>query len=221
MVRVLAVVEGPTERDFCRTLLAPHLGHRNVHLSARVIGKPGHKGGVPNWERAKTEITELLRTAPALTTMFDLYALPTSWPGRGDAARRGLQDRNAADYIEQQIGEAVLSEIPPRGQQLNFIPYLSVYEFEALLFSDPTVLAGVTGGSDDARKFQEVLDGCGECEKINDHFDTKPSARISHIAARYQKRIDGVTVASRIGLQKIREQCPHFGAWVARLEALV
>ena len=37
-------------RDFCRTLLAPHLGGRNVNFSARVIGKPGHKGGVPNWE---------------------------------------------------------------------------------------------------------------------------------------------------------------------------
>jgi hypothetical protein len=91
MVRVLAVVEGPTERDFCRTLLAPHLGGRNVDFSARVIGKPGHKGGVPNWERAKKEITELLRTAPALTTMFDLYALPMSWPGRSEAARRACK----------------------------------------------------------------------------------------------------------------------------------
>jgi Domain of unknown function (DUF4276) len=208
MVRVLAVVEGPTERDFCRTLLAPHLGGRNVHFSACVIGKPGHKGGVPNWERAKKEITDLLRTAPALTTMFDLYALPMSWPGRSEAARRGLQDRNAAEFIEQQIGQAVASEISLRESQFSFIPYLSVYEFEAPLFSDPAILAGVTGGRDHAKKFQDVLDKCGECEKINNNFATKPSARITHIAARYQKKIDGPSVASRIGLQKIREKCP-------------
>ena len=161
----------------------------------------------------------MLRTAPALTTMFDLYALPMSWPGQSEAARRGLQDRAAAEYIEQQIGAAVASEIAPRGQSLEFIPYLSVHEFEAPLFSDPTILAGVTGGSDHAKKFQQVLDECGECEMINDHFDTKPSTRISQIAAQYQKRIDGLSVASRIGLQKIREKCPHFDAWVTRLEA--
>ena len=42
MVRVLALVEGPTERNFGQKLIASHLGMLGIEFHPRVIGKPGH-----------------------------------------------------------------------------------------------------------------------------------------------------------------------------------
>ncbi len=221
MVRVLALVEGPTERAFGQRMLAVHLGSRGIDFRPRVIGKPGHKGGVGAWSRAKDEILGLIRQEPTsvVTTMFDLYALPQSWPGREEARATGLCGAHAVELIERRIGEAIRLEAGGSGPKLRFIPYLSQHEYEALLFSDPVALAGVTQGSDHAGRFQAVLDECGSCEDIDDHPMTAPSKRILAIARNYVKTIDGIAAAERIGLLRIREKCPHFNAWVSRLES--
>ena len=44
-MRVLVLVEGPTERAIVDNVFAPSLGSRSVFLYPRVVGKPGHKGG--------------------------------------------------------------------------------------------------------------------------------------------------------------------------------
>jgi len=36
----------------------------------------------------------------------------------------------------------------------------------------------------------------------------------------YRKVDDGVDIASEIGLETIRRECPHFNVWLAQLEAL-
>lgn len=126
MARVLALVEGPTERSFSQQLLAPHLGAFGVAFLPRVIGKPGHKGGVGEWSRAKRELLGLIRQElqSTVTTMFDLYALPANWPGRQEAERRGLTKRAAAEFIEAKIREDVATELGIAGPELRFIPYL-------------------------------------------------------------------------------------------------
>jgi uncharacterized protein DUF4276 len=222
MVRVLALVEGPTERNFGQRVLAPHLGYLNVEFHPRVIGKPGHKGGVGHWDRAKREIMALIRQEPTsvFTTMFDLNGLPMSWPGRTDARKNGLKNRNAAGFIEQRIGEAIESEFSGSSVQLQFIPYLSLREYEALLFSSPETIADVTQDPSHVDEYQAILDECGECEKINDHPETAPSKRLLKIARGYDKTTDGIAIAERIGLKTIREKCPHFDAWLRELESL-
>ena len=92
MIRGLALVEGPTERNFGQQVLAPHLGHHGVSFSPKVIGKPGHKGGC-RWEVAKREILALIKQGPQIcTTMFDLYGLPDDWPSRARCKmQEGLQ----------------------------------------------------------------------------------------------------------------------------------
>lgn len=222
MARVLALVEGPTERNFGQKLLAAHLGYFGIEYHPRVIGKPGHKGGVGAWERAKREILALMRQEPmsTVTTMFDFYALPTDWPGREDARKAGLANVDAVSFVETRIREAVLVELKVGGQEPRFIPYLSLHEYEALLFSDPAALASVTQGANHATQFQAVLDECGECERINDHPETAPSKRILKIARGYEKTVDGITAAERIGLPAMRNKCPHFNAWLMQLESL-
>src|SRR5271165_4450886 len=89
MSRVLAVVEGQTEQAFVRDMLAPSLAARGVYLSARVVGRPGHKGGDCRYERVRRDVLVLLRQEfdTVVTTMFDFYALPNSWPGRAEAKK--------------------------------------------------------------------------------------------------------------------------------------
>ena len=36
----------------------------------------------------------------------------------------------------------------------------------------------------------------------------------------YKKNADGPLVANRVGLAKIRAQCPRFDSWLTRLESL-
>jgi hypothetical protein len=38
--------------------------------------------------------------------------------------------------------------------------------------------------------------------------------------SRYAKTTDGPAIAAQIGLGRLRESCPHFGAWISRLESL-
>jgi hypothetical protein len=87
--RVIAVVEGQTEQTFVREVLAPWLAERTVFLSPRLVGKPGHKGGVGEYSRAKKDMLALLKqeAGTIITTMFDFYAMPFSWPGREEASK--------------------------------------------------------------------------------------------------------------------------------------
>ena len=218
MIRVAALVEGPTERNFCQRILAPHLGCHNVAFSPKVIGKSGQKGG-NRWPVARRDLLALLRQGfDQCTTMFDLYALPKDWPGRKEAREKGLKKAEAARAIETAI-EADIAGVMG-GDEAGFFAYLSLHEYEALLFSDPVELASVTMGEKDAEKFAAIVVECGGCEEINDEPDTAPSKRILKIAPQYRKASDGPVAAQRIGLETMRAKCPHFDEWVGRLERL-
>lgn len=83
MIRIYIVVEGQTEEGFVNEVLSPVLGQFGIFASARLIGKPGHKGGVVRYRRAKNDIELLLKQdrGAYCTTMFDYYALPNDFPG--------------------------------------------------------------------------------------------------------------------------------------------
>lgn len=59
-------------------------------------------------------------------------------------------------------------------------------------------------------------------EAIDDSPQLAPSKRIEALMCRprYQKRLMGPQAAQRIGLAAIRDECPHFGDWLGRLERL-
>ncbi|MDE2762563.1 MAG: DUF4276 family protein [Gemmatimonadota bacterium] len=223
-MRVLAVVEGPTEERFVKGLLAEPLGRRGVFITARRPGHPGRQGGVPPWRNLQRELVGLLKEDANrhVTTMFDYYGMPVSWPGREEA--RNSSHAEKAELVEQamlhRIGEALGGD--PR--TLRFIPYVQMHEFEALLFSKPQLLAEVVSGERHTRRVPQELErivaAFGSPEEIDDNPDTAPSKRILALAPQYQKVIDGNLAASRIGLAAMRRKCPHFAGWVGRLRAL-
>lgn len=124
MNRVLALVEGQTERTFVRDVLTPGLASAGVFVSARLIGKPGHKGGVRAWSAARRELLTLLKQDPNayVTTMFDYYGLPRDWPGAGRANRRHAN--SVADGIERAIHADIRTAMGNSFNPVRFIPYL-------------------------------------------------------------------------------------------------
>jgi Domain of unknown function (DUF4276) len=93
-----------------------------------------------------------------------------------------------------------------------------MYELEALYFSDPSCLAAKLGVQQ--RKIEEILEECGEPEKINDHKTTAPSNRLEKLSGRFKKTSTGIAIAAAIGIPKMREACPLFNNWVTTLENL-
>jgi len=219
-VEVFVFVEGQTEEAFVNRLLGPHLAPRGVHLHPILPGKPSTSGtrggGVPTYRVLKRDLLRELSSDTThqvmLTTMIDLYGLPSDYPGHSQAA--SLTDPHVrAKHIEH----AMLADVG----DARLMPYLQVHEFEALLLAEPESIA-VAYPDHEAQALQLAADvkGFANPELIDDGPQTHPSARIAARIPRYGKVAGGELVALAIGLERMRERCPHFAEWPAALEAL-
>ena len=217
-------VEGQTEERFVDALLAPHLvagGYSEVR--AGFIG--GMQGGITSWTIAQRDIVNHLEEDPdcVATTMVDYYGLPatgaSSWPGRVQASRLPFADK--APTIEHALLASVLQQMGPGFDRSRFVPYVMMHEFEALLFSDCHAFARGILRPELGPVFQQIRDAFGSPEEIDDSRITAPSKRIEALVSGYQKPVMGTLAAENIGLETMRDACPHFGQWIARLERLL
>ncbi|MEI7833045.1 MAG: DUF4276 family protein [bacterium] len=222
MSRLLVHVEGQTEETFVNEILRPHLVNFGyTAVSARLVGNARQKekrGGIRDWVAVRKEIINHLweDIGCIATTMVDYYALPQTWPGR--AAAGGLQFPHKAATIE----DALLADICKyAGSSFNatrFIPYVMMHEFEGLLFSNCERFANGIERPNLAREFQAIRDQFDTPEEINDSVETAPSKRIKTLVPGYNKPLLGALAALEIGIEAIRSECPHFRAWLERLE---
>jgi hypothetical protein len=105
--RLMIVVEGPTEDNFVRSILQPHLWGFSLAVSSTIVGKAkaaargntrkGSRGGgcYADWEK---DIRNCLKDNPSsdfrLTTLFDFYGLPNDFPEEvRKATNRSPEDR--------------------------------------------------------------------------------------------------------------------------------
>jgi len=219
-MRLLVHVEGQTEEQFVNQVLAPYFYTRGFHaVFPRLIGNPRSRGGIRSWEMTKRDIRRHMYEDPnrIATTFVDYYGLPATggraWPGRAAAA--GLPFAERAAHVESAMLQD-LSRDPGR-----FIPFVMMHEFEAVLFSDCDAFARAIERPHLAPQFQSIRDAFQTPEEINDSVENAPSRRIKRIVDRYEKPIFGAIAALKIGLERIRAECPHFNNWLNRLEALV
>lgn len=105
------------------------------------------------------------------------------------------------------------------GTLSNFVPYLSLHEFEALLFSAPDVLPRILIGPHRAEDFAAIRASVATPEEINERPESAPSKRILSLFPGYRKTLYGPSVCKEIGIQQLRAECPHFDGWIQRLEA--
>ena len=123
------------------------------------------------------------------TTLVDYYALPQTgtkaWPGR--AAANELHHDDKACTVQDTTLEVLARHLGMAKQELRFVPYVVMHEFEAMLFSDCTSFAEGTGRKDLGAEFQKIRDQFATPEQINDSPQTAPSKRVEKLVPGYQK----------------------------------
>ena len=224
-IRINVVTEGPTEETFVNNLLIDHLQQfRIFDVRAHSIttgysnGRP-HRGGFLKYGHLRKDILRWLQQdhTAFVTTMVDLYGLPSDFPNRDQF----INNTNPFTKVEK-AEEEFTRDI----NNLRFIPYIQLHEFEGLLFSDveqihQSMIPSASGSLiSDLHRLQVIRAEFRTPEEINDNPNTAPSKRIQQIYRSFQKPTDGIIIAKRIGINSIRRECSHFDKWLSRLESL-
>lgn len=220
MIRVHVICEGQTEETFVNELLAPVFMPKGVFLLPSLVGKPGHKGGNFKIERLQTDVRNRLLgdSSCYCTTFFDFYGLPASFPGK-QAASSLTQMPEKAQTVQQAM-QLELEGFVGENALRRFIPYVQMYEFEALLFSSPVAFASGVGRVDLEPKLSQITSSFPTPEYINDSPQTAPSKRIESLIPGYEKPLMGSLAALEVGLTTMREKCELFNQWLNNIEEL-
>jgi hypothetical protein len=218
-VEIVVLVEGPTEQIFIRSLLVDHLASQGIYLRPIVISKPGQKGGDVRFARVQNDIRLHLkqRQDTYLTLFVDYYGIRNDWPGLAEAKRQ-TTPRGRASVLNEKTKEEVVRQFEAQRADQRFLPYVSMHEFEALLFSEPRILAGQLGVA--PAEVDRILTECGEPEAIDDSPEKAPSKRLAKLSDRFKKAATGIAIAEAIGLPTMRAQCPLFDEWLGVIEGL-
>jgi hypothetical protein len=131
-----------------------------------------------------------------------------------------MQNADKVMRIEQAIKADICEQVPDLRPDVRFLPYLQLHEFEGLLFSDPAVFASSIGKAHLAQVFRRTRDDFLTPEDINDGPDSAPSKRVLGAHPSYQKVVDGTLASRAVGIERMRQECPHFRQWVEQLGAL-
>ena len=179
-----------------------------------------YRGGMTTYERAKNDILNWLKEdrSAYVTTMFDFYCLPHDFPGYEDAIHCPTH-LESVEHLElkmkEDIDAGLAGSVPDR-----FIPYIQLHEFEALLYTDLSLLeADYLDDIGAIRKLREETTGIPP-EAINNGVETAPSKRLLK-AINYKKGATPVAWLEKITIDKIVLCCPHFAAWIEKLRQLV
>jgi hypothetical protein len=218
-VEIVALVEGKTEQIFIQSMVTPYLAAKNIFMTPIIVSKPGQKGGDVKFARVKNDIELHLkqRRDTFLTLFIDYYGIKGDWPGLVDAKKQSIPS-DKAEKINNATRDRVVQLSADCRADRRFIPFVAVHEFEALLFSDPRILAEQLGVR--RSDIDEIIRECGEPENIDDSPVSAPSKRLQTLSERFKKTSTGIAIAKAIGLEKIRAQCPLFNTWLSEIEML-
>ena len=210
MIRLSISVEGKTEQEFVKSVLAEHLKPRNIVPTPILLGRArgGSGGGGVNIGRLASDMAHLCRSFDAVTSLVDFYGF------------RGKKDKTI-ENLEEQLKQAIKEKISRNLDSNKIIPYIQKYEFEGLLFSNVEAFGDAMSASDrSVQELREIRSSFSSPEDINDDPNTAPSKRIAGALSGYQKPLHGPLVARETGIETIRKECARFHGWIKSLEAL-
>ena len=210
MIRLAISVEGPTEEEFVKNVLADYLSRRGIYTTPILLGRArgGSNGGNVSMDRLVAEMAYLLRSFDAVTSFVDFYG----FSGKGD---------KTVDDLEKDMTRQMRKKLGRRWYPEKVFPYVQQYEFEGLLFSNVDAFVNAIDASEDSvEELRSIRVRFPTPEDINDNSETAPSKRIVKIITQYDKRLYGPLIAMEIGLETIRAECPRFSGWMTRLESL-
>lgn len=219
--------EGQTEQGFVEKVLKPYLMDKGVTAVKSILVTTNKKlnasGGMLSYEQVVKDLKIMMCSSfdgeyesHIFTTMFDLYALPSDFPGYEDAVK--IQDK----YLRVgRIEQAFYDD----NNDDRFIPYIQLHEFEALVFCGLQFLKDKYPDCDRGCKIlEEALKKQPNPELINDNPHTAPSKRItvaieqkSNTRYKYNKPNTGKYITERVGIDELRKKCLHFDKWIERI----
>jgi len=211
MIDLAIVVEGATEEMFVRNVLKAYLKCKDVDPEPFQIGagRSGCGGNVTIDELASDMHTYYeFYGFNAVTSLVDFY---------GFSDEDGRSPDQLVEAIQNKLRE--ISQNKELDGRFVF-PYVQVYEFEGLSFSNVDVFKEEFDHAP-VRDLRAIRSKFPTPEDINDSVKTAPSRRIRNlIGRRYQKSVNGPSLAAKIGLDTIRRECRRFDEWLTRLENL-
>jgi len=214
MKKILVLVEGQTEEQFIKKVIYDYFYQQDIFLIPVIIetkevkSGPNYKGGINSYGKIKEDLQKLLGDSSAVivTTMIDYYGLPNDFPAF---------NRTGTCYQKIEAAEkAFAAEV----NNHKFIPYLQLHEFEGILFASPKAISDTM---DTSRRsitiIQKIRDRFNYPEEINEGTETHPSKRIQKLFSNYNKPFHGTLISTRIGVQQLLNNCPHFKQWIESL----
>lgn len=225
MKHIFVVCEGKAEVTFVERILVPYFSLQNKRLIpwtvlTKLDKKRGkmYKGGMSNFEKARSTITKALagvkNSHTFVTTMFDFYKLPRDTPGM-DKIGTIRDPYKQVLLLETEI--QAFEKVSP----YVYLPYIQLHEFETLIFADLDKITQRYFESDyDIRPLKEALKEFKNPELINHGESTSPSKRLLACIPDYDKIDGGVSILEKIGIGKLRDECRHFSDWIEKLERL-
>ena len=224
MKRLYLTVEGQTEAAFATGVLTPHLANFAVFLSPprftglhrRRRGRIPQGGLLNTFGHALSDMhTWMLEDQSPdarFSMMVDLYSLPHDFPDYTIGMSKSTGTEQALT-LEQSLIASI--------GDTRFIPYLQVHEYEALVLVDPRRISTIYEISNaDLEALCQECESYDSPEEINHGQHSHPKFRIQARIPKYDENVAGPLLAEAIGLQTLRERCPHFGRWLTRLEQL-
>lgn len=215
MGRVLIIAEGQTEEKFLKNIVFPYFYSKSLYeidvsiLPTKITASgKRHKGGGVTSDKILNYSKKLLKSA-SVTTFIDYYGI--------DEEFLGYKESLVLKTIEEKkksIEEALKLEI----SDLRFFPYVQMYEFEGLLFSDIDSFMWVEEDINKVNQLKDESKGFPSPEHINNSKETAPSKRIKSIYNSYGKTSDGIVVAEAMGIETILSKCSLFKEWIEKIE---
>jgi len=204
MIRVCILCEGQTEKAFVDECLAPLLQTSSIYIHAELLG------GNVSTQRIARFVRGSIKSVQYITTFVDFY---------------GFKNNNATsrEALESEILTAVQALFKNQDITQQFRPYVQMYEFEGLLFTDVNEFEWVQDAWNDEKhqQLQIIRDEFENPETINNSKETAPSKRLEAIFGKQYCKVEhGPIIADSIGVQRIREACPNFHEWLSWLESL-
>ena len=181
MIRLAISVEGKTEEEFVKVVLAEHLRAKGVEPQPFLIGT----GGNVTVNRLTSDMAKLYWSFDAVTSLVDFY-------GFRDKADRSVE------RLERHLLKEVRDRIHRRREwdETKVFPYVQRHEFEGLLFSDVNAFPSVMDVPEESvLRLRRIRSQFSTPEDINDEAETAPSKRIARTILMYRKALHGPLIA--------------------------
>lgn len=217
MKRLVIIVEGETEESFVNNILCPYFCSKGLYNTIQCFKTKHSHGGMSKYSYIKKDILNTIYEKDVVVSMMiDFYRLPSDFPGFNDL--KAMQThQEQANLLETRIKK----DLENSQKQLfeNFIPYIQLHEFEALVFASINGIDSLFERSEmDYNGLMNVIQQYPNPEDINNHPDTAPSVRLKKLISGYNKVLHGINIIDAVDMNELLEKCPRFKVWVESME---